>query len=42
MKGRDALLLAAVLYHQCPNIRRTVNDFAGFYLKNRAKEAKVK
>lgn len=37
------MLLAAVLYHQCPNIRQTVNDFAAFYLGKRyLKEAKVK
>ena len=43
MRGRDVVLLAAVLYHQCPGIRHIVNDIAGFYLGKRyLKEAKAK
>ena len=42
MRGRDVVLLAAVTYYLCPNVRHNVNDFAAFYLKSKAKEAKAK
>ena len=42
MNDKDAVLIAALLYHECPCLRGAVKDFLRSYARSKTKEASNK